>query len=490
MYGEIKHLIKHGSIYTVGVILSRIASMVMIPVYTKCLTPSEYGVLELLGLTTDLVSTAIGMGMSAAVMRFYFKHESTESRHAVISTSLLGVMTVMGLTAAICILLSSRFSQIVFSTADYVTPFRIMFLTMFFSAAIEIPLIFLRANQKSVTFVMINLVRLIIQLGLNIYFLVYLKMGIIGVLYSSLIASVLLSVYLVCTTFIHTRIRFNYKIYKEMLGFGTPLIVADLSIFGLTYADHYILNYLGSLATVGLYALAYKFGMMVSLLFATPFRSIWTTRMFDIAKQEDGRKVYGKVVTYFLMGSLAISLGLSCLAKDALRVMAEASYWSAYHVVPIIATSYVAVGLISIVGAGLMIMHRTKLIALSTIVAFVVNLILCFALIPIWGAHGAALATLVAFMVRCGIDAYNSQRLFAISYEWRRIALTIGAYVILTLLAIPIQIESLPVSVLFNCVIIAAFPVSLWLLGVLSPDEKAFLISYFLRPFRKSRPTG
>jgi len=488
MYGEIKHLIRHGSIYAVGIVISRIITIVMIPIYTKCLTPAEYGVLELLGLTTDLMSTSIGMGMTAAVGRFYFKYEDNADRHAVISTSLLGVVTVMAITALSCILFSEGFSNLLFSTAEYASSFRVMFLTMFLSSAIEIPLIFLRVKQRSVAFVIINLVKLVLQLGLNIYFLVYLKMGILGVLYSGLIGTAIVAGYLAYTAFRETGIRFDFGIYKEMLRFGAPLIMAELSVFGLSYADHYLLNYLGDLTIVGLYALAYKFGMMVASLFTAPFRSIWTTRMFEIAKQEDGHKVYARVTTYFLMGSLTISLGMSCIAKDALRVMADASYWSAYHIVPLIAVSHVAVGLISVAGVGLLIQHKTKLIAFSTTAALIVNLIMCFALIPVWGAVGAALATLVSFIVRLAIDTYNSQKLFHVSYDWRRLGQTLALYLLLTLLALYVQVENVVLSILANGAIIVAFPLLLLALGVLLPEERSFIIALLLKPFKKTQP--
>ena len=484
MYTEIIHLIKHGSIYAAGIVISRIIAFVMIPVYTNCLTPAEYGVLELLSLTADLISTGMGMWMATALMRFYFKYEDKESRNTVVSTSLLGMTVLMGLTVGICLVFSREFSQLVFSTEEYTAAFRIMFLTMFFSSSIEIPLIYLRANQRSVAFVVISLVKLVLQLSLNIYLLIYLDLGVMGVLYSSLISSLIISVYLFVTTCTESGTKFSFSAYKELLKFGAPLIMADLSVFGLTYADHYLLNYFGSLTIVGLYSLAYKFGMLVSLLFSTPFRSIWSARMFEIAKQEDGRQVYARVLTYFLMGALTISLGLSCLSRDALRLMAEASYWSAYQIVPLIAVSYVAVGVIAIAGAGLMVMHKTKYFALSTTCALVANLVLCFLLIPIWGAMGAAIATLLSYVVRLWIDAYNSQKLFRIEYDWRRIVQIIGVYVALTLLAAYVQIDSLVVSLLVNGSIVVAFPLSLFALRIFTAEEKTFMKSALKKPLR------
>jgi len=99
LHAELKNLLKHGSIYTVGTVLGRIVSFLMLPIYTTYLEPAEYGTLELVGLTIDVISTAIGIGMTAAVMRFYFKYEDEESKKRVVSSALIGVITIIGITS-------------------------------------------------------------------------------------------------------------------------------------------------------------------------------------------------------------------------------------------------------------------------------------------------------------------------------------------------------------------------------------------------------
>jgi O-antigen/teichoic acid export membrane protein len=487
MASDLKSIAKHGTIYSAGRILSNLISFLMIPVYTNFLTPAEYGVLELLSLTIDVISTLVGIGMSAAVMRYFYSYDDIPSQNRVVSSAMLGTMTIMGVVSATSIIFSPHLSHLVFSESTYASHFRVMFITMFLSSGIEIPMVFLRAKLRSSSVVIISLVKLTMQLSMNIFFLTYLRLGVMGVLYSNLIASFLIGSYLVIKTFRETGIGFSFQSYKQMINFGAPLIIADLSIFLLTYADRYFLKHYGDLTSVGLYAMAYKFGMLLATLFNGPFWSVWSAKMFEIAKRADGKRFFGEIMTYFYAGSLLISLGLSIFTKDVLRIIADQSYWSAYKIVPIISASYVVAGVISIAGAGILVKSKTKYKALSTSTAMVVNIALNFLLIPKWGGYGAAYATLLSFLVRLGVDAYFSQKLFPVIYEWTRIIPVTGIYLMLIIVNHFVQVTNVMLSVVVNLGIFSIFPILLYFSGLLSSDEKRFVKSLVSNPIRSLR---
>lgn len=478
MAGEIKNLVKHGSIYTLGMVLGQLVSFLMIPIYTNYLNPSEYGILELLSMTVDVLSTIIGIGITASIMRFYYGFDNDHDKNQVVSTALIATMTIMSFASAICILFSSSLSKLVFSSPDFSRHFRIMFVTMFLTSGIQVPMVYLRAKLKSFTFVKINLIKLLMQLTLNIYFLAVLKLGVLGILYSTLIASMLVCIYLTVSTFLQTGIGFSFAKYKKMLRFGAPLIISDFCAFILTYGDRYFLNHYTDLSTVGIYSLAYKFGMMISILFAAPFVSIWGASMFDYAKKENSAEIYASIMNYFLIGALTISLALSVYTKDMLRFMADSAYWSAYKVVPIIAASYVISGAMAITGAGILIGNKTKYRALSTLAATIVNITLNILIIPPWGAYGAAISTLLSYAVRMAVDYYYSQRLFRISYEWDKILKMIGIFIFLIIIGHLIIIDNIVLSIFVCSMILFAFPLSLYFLGIITEDNKNLAFSF------------
>ena len=87
---ESKIIAKHGAVYGIANLLDRIISFIMIPVYTRFLTPSDYGILELLYITSSVLSIFIGVGIESAVGRFYFDYKEQKDRNMVISTAYIG----------------------------------------------------------------------------------------------------------------------------------------------------------------------------------------------------------------------------------------------------------------------------------------------------------------------------------------------------------------------------------------------------------------
>ena len=482
MQGEIKNIIKHGSIYSVGIIISRIISFLMIPVYTNLLVPSEYGILELLTLTIDVISTIVGIGMTAAVLRFYFKYDEESQRNGIVSTALIGTMTLMGISTVACMLSSRFISNLIFPGKDYVDYFRIMFLSMFFASGIEIPMVYIRAKQQSGRFVIINLIRLTIQLGLNIVFLVGFHMGVMGILYGGLITSVLVAMYLLVSTLRTTRLTFDMNVYVQMLIFGAPLLVSDISVFILTFGDRYFINYYGDLTAVGIYSLAYKFGMLISVLFIVPFVQIWSARMFDIARQDDGKTIISKVLTYFMIAALFISLGISVLSRDVLRIVSAKSYWSAYKLVPIISMAYVLNGIIYVVQVSILFMEKTKFAAISTVIAMAANILLNFLLIPSWGIAGAAYSTLISYLIRVVFIYYFSQRLLRIDYKWKQIIQVMLIYFVLLAGSLVLKIDHMLLSLLINVLIVIIFALVIYSMGIFNEREKQFIRSLVRNP--------
>lgn len=472
MSRELKTLLKHGSVYTFGIILGRLVSFLMIPLYTNYLTAADYGVLQLLATTIDIVSTVFGVGLSTAMVRSFHQTDDEAEKRRVVSTALVGAITLMGSVAGICLLFAPQFSQLLFHSTDNAYLFRIMFISMFLSSGIELPMVFLRVKLRSGRFVLISLLKTTIQLSLNVYFLVVLDQGVAGVLYSTLISSLIFIAYLGVSTFREVGFRFEFAKYRAMLSFGAPLIISDISAFIMTYSSRYFLNYLADLTVVGLYSLAFNFGMVLSQLLNAPFMSIWGTEMFKYAKLPDGKAIFSKILNYYLIVALFVTLGLSLLTRDALRIMSKPEFWSAYKYVSLISISYILFGVMYIAGAGILIMGKSKYRAISTALAAVANLILNFVLIPPFGGFGAALAAVGSFLVRVLFDVYFSQRLFPISFNVRQIVQMTAIFGVLLLAAVGVRIESLLLSILFNTGIVLLFPCALYTLGVLSAEEK------------------
>jgi O-antigen/teichoic acid export membrane protein len=479
-----RRIIAHSSIYMLGILLSKAVTFIMIPIYTSYLAPSDYGIIELLLMTVDILAFFIGIGLSNSIMRFYYDFDNEADRHRVISTGLIAGVTISAAGFGLLMLADSFAARLVLGSTEYAHFFSILFFGMMFSAGIEIPLVSLRAQQKSLMFVAVNLARLVLQLGLNIYFVVILHKGVIGVLYATVISTILISLYLMSRTLIETGIHFSFRVLFMLLRFGYPLILDNIGAFIITYSDRYFLKEYTNLNEVGLYALAYKFGMMVMLLIIAPFLQYWSAEMFATARREGAEKIFRDIFTYANLLAICFCFALCVFIRDIIQIMTREAYWPAYQLVPLICLAYIFAGMYNFASAGIMIAKKTKLMALTTVTAMVISLALNFTLVSKWGAYGAAIAVTAAYFVRFILANYFSQKLFPISYEWRRLLSVFVLAIVLVVAAMSITLTNLIAELMCKTAIVISLPVILYVTRWFNPREKEIVKTAVVHPSR------
>ena len=274
MSTEVKKAVSHAGIYALGNILRNGVSIIMLPIYTRFLTPADYGIIELLSMLIDFVSIILGMRMGEAIFRFYCNAATNSDRNSVISTSLLLSVLLNGVGMVMVLLFSEPLAQLLFGDAGLVRYVQLFSLTLLLQAFIEIPLIYIRAQQRPWLFVGFSLFKLMLQLGLNIYLVVVKGMHVEGVIYSALISGGIMACLLFAYTLVSTGIRFSYRMSAKLVRFSVPLMLASVGSFYLTFGDRYYLRLYGDLADVGIYALGYKFGFMLIILIWDPFEKM------------------------------------------------------------------------------------------------------------------------------------------------------------------------------------------------------------------------
>jgi O-antigen/teichoic acid export membrane protein len=248
---EMKKTLGHAAIYAAGVLAGRMVSIIMLPIYTRFLTTDDYGVLELLMMTTDVVSLVVGAGIVSGLFKFYFQADSERERNEVVSTSYLLLLVTYGPTVALATFASGHISSLVFGHESYSLAVKIVFVTLFFQISSVFSLSYVRALQRPVFFVTVNVVRLVMQLGFNIYFVVVLRLGVMGAVYSDLVTSATIGILLGVFTFRKVGFRFNVAKAREILRFGAPFVLTNIGAFVLTFSDRFFIRHFWDLSYVG-----------------------------------------------------------------------------------------------------------------------------------------------------------------------------------------------------------------------------------------------
>jgi O-antigen/teichoic acid export membrane protein len=481
MYDVLKSVLRHFAVYGVGTVLNRVIGFLLIPVYTHYLTTTDYGTLELIELTTYITGMFLAAGISYSLLRFYYDAESDAQRRLVVSSAHMATLAVSIIVGGWLVLFAPGVSSLIFESQNYATLFRLSFMTLILSVASEVPMGYIRAQQKSMLFTAISISKLALALTLNIVFLVQFGWGIRGIILSALITQLAATAVVSTYTFWQTGFGLSRARIKEMMLYGLPMIPGAVSLYVLNFADRYLLPRFSSLSQLGIYSLGYKFGMVIGPLVTEPFMSIWAPKMFEIAKRPDAQKIYANMLTYFLLLVTFIGLGISVLIKDVLALMSAPEFHSAYKVVPIIVLSYIVWGASYHVRIGILLAKRTKHIAYIMGVGAVSNVLLNLLLIPRYGMWGAAWATLAAYVLVFVLTYIVSMRFLRVSYQFIRILKLLVVAAGLYFASVTINVEPVALRLALKATCALALPPALFLAGFYETEEKRKTLEIFSR---------
>lgn len=470
MFKELNKLLKHSLIYGAGAVISKAVGFLMIPVYTRYLTPEDYGIIEILTLTSYIITWIFSMGLDSSILRFYFDYDTEKEKKEVISTGLIFLIGVMLLGILILLNFAAKFSLIFLDTVEYPYYFKIIFITTFFQVILNIPLTYLRAKDQSILFVAISLCRMIIALSLNIYLIIFLNMGVLGVLYSSLITNSFICLIMLFVTFKEIGFVFSLKKLKKMLDYGLPFVPTGLSLFVLSFADRYFLKCFSSLNKVGLYSLGYKFASMLGILIINPFYQIWNVFMFSEAKKNNAKQIFARVLTYFGFIITFAGLGISMLGKEIVKIVATPAFFDASMVIPIVTLAYILYGGYHIFPVGIYLKKKTKHLVPVVISAAILNLLLNWFLIPKFNIMGAGMATMLSYLYLAVCAHFVSLRFYTIRYEFRRISKILLSAFFLYSCGLLINTQIL-YSILLKVLLWLSFPALLYFLKFYEKDE-------------------
>ena len=418
---EAKVIARHAAVYGTANVLDRAVSFLMLPVYTRFLTPADYGILELIAMTVSFLGVTLGMGVEAAVSRFYFDYKEVEKRNLVISSGLLGYSGFALIFVVLLLPFSNVLAELILDSASLGHYFVVALIGLGLGFVQPINLAYLRVQQKSGTLLVVQVAKTLFGLSIIILLVVVKEMGVYGVLLGTLISNFVLTILLTVFTLTRTRLRVDWTLVKGMIKFGLPLVPSNISAYIVQASDRWFVKEYVNMASTGLYSIGYKFGTLVHQFVTSPFIQIWTPRRCEYFDKEGSDRIFARIFTYFCAVSLFVGLMISLLSKEIIQVMTTEAFWSAYLVVPVIVLAYIVFSFHYHFNVGILIKKATKYIAYVNVANGCLNIILNVIMIKRYGIWGAAFATLICFVFKAGMTYYYSNRLYRISVEWRRV---------------------------------------------------------------------
>jgi O-antigen/teichoic acid export membrane protein len=481
--GTLARVGRHTAVYAGGVILGRVVAFAMLPVYTTYLTASEYGVYALIDMTLEVISIVAGSRLGAGVFRLYHKAETDRERQQVVGSALVLVGIAYLVAGAISYFGSPVIASAVNRDPSTTPIVRLAALTLATQALVLIPLTYLRLRERSGLYVGFTTGKLLLQLLLNIVFLVQFRMGLRGLLLSSLVASIIVGVPLVGLMVKEAGLLMSRDQVRALVRIGAPFIGVQLAKFVQTFGSRYFLNLAASTSAVGIYTLAYQFGFLLVQLGFAPFISVWEPMRFEIAKRPDRDAVFNRVFLFLNVGLFTVAVGIALFVGDYQRLAAGPTFQGGELtlLVPIVLVAFIFQSWNGFNNFGLFVAEKTQLIAVADWVGAIVAVVGFAVLIPLYRGVGAAVATVLSFGASAWLTQWYAQRAFPMEYRWgpvMRVAAVATAVVIVAIILPPVSIQA---SIGIHIALLGVYFVLLWFSGAFSEDDR--------QRMRQMRPT-
>jgi O-antigen/teichoic acid export membrane protein len=473
---EIRVAVRHAAVYGFGAVAAKALGFLMLPVYTRFLSPADYGVLEILDLSMSLFGMFLNMGMTAALLRYYGIAQSADERKQVVSTAFIFVAISGAIAFVIGLGAVRAISAAVLGPAVPSRYLLLSFSSFILAYVTNVPRTYLRALEASGKYALLDTASVFSILTLNIVFIVVLKIGLVGILLSALIVNTA-TLSLCVWTVRRVGLRFSRRTLLELMEFGLPLVFSNLALFVLNFADRFFLQHLQSIEVVGIYAVGYKCAYMMNFLMVQPFYVMWQARMYAIHKRTDHANVFGQLFMLYAVLLTYAGLALGLFSSEFVHFMVSSRFAASRDVIPIVVLAYVFHGLAYYAQTGMLLVKRTKLVGLVSAMAAGVNIVMNWLLIPKYGMLGAAWATVTGFFVIAVGSYYFSQRSFRLPLKGGRAMMVILVGVGLYGVSQSWQTASIAQAMLFKCALLASFPVLIWQLRILSGPERRALAS-------------
>lgn len=415
---QLRKTAKHSSIYALGTMLRRLTGLVMLPIYTRYLTPADYGVVELLSMAIEISGILIGLRISQAMFRYYILADSIREKQQIVSTVLFTVLASSCLGAGVLVFAAEPLSKIIFGNIEYIFEFKLFAFTLVTNAVTAVGLSYLRARQVPVLFVSISIASLLMQVALSIYFVVYLEMHVAGVVYSALISGVLVSFGLALYMLLKVGIHFSATISSRLIKFVAPLILASIGAFYVSYADKYFLRLFGSLNEVGLYALAARVSSILATVYEA-FNMSWGADRFEIVKKVNANEIYEQVFRFVNVVIITIGVGLALFASDFFHFMTGPEFYPAAYIVPVLVLAGISRIYTLFCNFGVLYGDATRVMAEASWIKVILASIGYVTLIPVLGVYGASITLAMSGFVEFFWVYSRSLKFYDMELKWR-----------------------------------------------------------------------
>jgi O-antigen/teichoic acid export membrane protein len=461
-------------LYSIPLVGQRIASIFLLSIVTRVLSRDDFGMLSLIEQVSSVLSVLLCGTLSSTLGYFYFRKNSKRERAEVVGTAVWGSFLLGAIAGLICWPAMGSLAQYVFRTPSALRYLPVVFVFMPFGYGVEALFVWLRVEDEQSVYVKISLLRIALTVVGIAVLVGVLKMRVMAYMITTLSTTIAVAAILVAYLVRKLRPGMSFSLLVRMLRFSVPLGLSMIAMFVINFGDQFVLRHYRSLAEVGLYALAYKIGMLVSAPYSS-FHAYWAAQVYRILGMEDADAVFARLFTYAVLLVSSVALALTLGSEPGLSILVAPQFRTAAPLIPVIACAYALRSVGEFLRCRLLAAGRPGYEPVCTWTGMAVCVALYFILIPRYGMWGGAIATFGTFLLMGVISVVLTYWISPYRVEGARLLKMGSVLAAILILYCAVPVSSLVLRIGWSTILLVLFPAGLWALRFATPGENAAL---------------
>jgi O-antigen/teichoic acid export membrane protein len=473
----IKQFFRDSVIYGIGIIIPRGIAFLLLPLYTRVLSPSDYGIIDIVAIVTNLINLTVALEISQGVARFYCETDSQLEKTRYASTSLIFTVFMYTFFAYIALAFPNQMSNWILGSAEKIDIIKVAVFSIWINGIFYALQNQLRWSLKPKACALTSFICSIATISVTFLCIIHWEMGVIGVFWGITWGNLIGSIIALYYARHDIRAVFDWEKLFIMLKFSIPLVPSSVGVFFALYIDRIAIKELLTFTDLGIYGVSYRIGSVVGLLTAG-FQSALTPLIYTYFREPDTPQNLARIFRYFMTGALIVLLSVSVFAYEILALLTTPEYYGAAQVIPILVPAILLSGMY-IFAPGLGIGKKTKTIAIINIIAAGLNTSLNFILIPNLGICGSALATMLSALIVFSLYIYYGQKYYQIPYEWNKVVK--GTFVVSFFVGLAqfINFQTLAILILCKAILLFIGIKGIFYLLITKGEVSKFLVSNY-----------
>lgn len=397
-------------------ILSRGLGLFLLPVYTRFLSPEQYGILDLFSVLMSLINLTIALEISQALARYYQEYQDQEIRKSYVSTAFLFTCGMYFLYILVSVYFADFFTIYLLNTLENQHIFYLATISIATNGVFLFAQNQLRWQLEAKKYMYTSLVYTFLTTTISIYLLMNTILQVESLFIAQIIANILalcLSIYFGKKNYAFIFIKQNFI---QMIKFSAPLVISSSAVFMTLYVDRVIIKEMLGLYFLGIYGIAYKFASIAGLVISG-FQSSLMPLIYKHYKESETPYNISKVFSIYILFAIFILTGSILFSKEIVMLMTTSKYYAASKLIPFLICTIFLNQMYNF-APGLGISNKTFLSAFIYLAGALMGILLNLFLIKSFGLIGSAIVSVLNSFFVFALYCYFAQKYYTIPYQW------------------------------------------------------------------------